>query len=141
VYRRGYEEIRMSMKVLLVDDEESIRFLLGHLLSDIGCEVSLASNGEEAVEKIVGHDVDLVVSDIYMPIMDGKQLHRTMRFDPAHAELPFLFMSGYRDDYVKTAVEHPHFEGFYQKGESIGGFIDLVRALGSPTQRDRCQSD
>jgi two-component system cell cycle sensor histidine kinase/response regulator CckA len=131
----------MNMKVLLVDDEESIRVLLGGLLSELGCDVSLAANGEEAVERIVGSRVDLVVSDIYMPIMDGKQLHRTMRFDPQYQEVPFLFMSGFRDEYVKSAVEHPHYEGFYQKGESISGFIDLVRTLGDPAKRDRCHSD
>jgi two-component system, cell cycle sensor histidine kinase and response regulator CckA len=131
----------MNIKVLLVDDEESIRVLLGGLLSDLGCDVSLASNGEEAVEKLVAKKVDLVVSDIYMPIMDGRQLHRAMRFDPHYQELPFLFMSGFRDEYIKTAVEHPQYEGFYQKGESVSGFIDLVRTLGDPTKTDRCQSD
>jgi len=66
-------------KVLVVDDEMDIRTLLGALLRVSGYIVEDASDGLEAVTMLTNHEFDLVLSDIYMPNMDGIQLLKHIR--------------------------------------------------------------
>ena len=57
-------------KVLVVDDDQEIRNIIGIYLKNNGCEVEFACNGEEAINKI-DESFDLIVLDIMMPVMDG----------------------------------------------------------------------
>lgn len=65
--------------ILLVDDESAITENLTPFLRRSGFEVSVASNGEEAIEKLGSETFDLIVSDVLMPIMDGRELLRSLR--------------------------------------------------------------
>ncbi|MEX0786537.1 MAG: ATP-binding protein, partial [Dehalococcoidia bacterium] len=64
--------------ILVVDDEESIQRLLGSLLEMDGHRVDTARNGREALEHIGRHRYDLVITDIKMPDMDGRDLYRQL---------------------------------------------------------------
>jgi DNA-binding response OmpR family regulator len=66
-------------KVLIVDDESDIRTLLRAVLTVSGYVVEDARDGLEAVERLAEREFDLVISDIYMPNMDGMQLLKHMR--------------------------------------------------------------
>jgi DNA-binding response OmpR family regulator len=65
--------------ILLVDDEQAIIENLAPFLERSGFQVSTASNGQEAINKIEAHPPELVVSDVLMPKMDGRELLRTLR--------------------------------------------------------------
>jgi DNA-binding response OmpR family regulator len=65
--------------ILLVDDESAITDNLTPFLKRSGFEVSVASNGEEALEKLGSETIDLIVSDVLMPKMDGRELLRSLR--------------------------------------------------------------
>ena len=71
------------IKVLVVDDEKGIRFLLSEALLHRGFEVSLARDGQESLEKLEKNHFDLVITDINMPRLDGvsmlKSMHETGR--------------------------------------------------------------
>lgn len=62
-----------SKKILVVDDEENIRFLFKEELEEEGYQVEMASNGFEAIDKVRASKFDVVVMDIKMPGMDGIQ--------------------------------------------------------------------
>jgi nitrogen-specific signal transduction histidine kinase/CheY-like chemotaxis protein len=84
--------------VLVVEDEESVRAMTGRLLQSEGYQVLEAADGREALELIGGDSerVDLVITDVAMPSMNGRELaDRVKRLRP---HLPVLFMSGYTDD-------------------------------------------
>lgn len=68
-------------KVLLVDDETAITENLAPFLERSGFSVIVASNGEEALEKIESVNPNLVVLDVLMPVMDGREVLRTIRRD------------------------------------------------------------
>jgi two-component system alkaline phosphatase synthesis response regulator PhoP len=66
-------------KILVVDDDESVRKLVTFTLSDLGHEIVEAADGEEAVKVAVREKPDLIVLDIMMPGMDGLQVLRELR--------------------------------------------------------------
>lgn len=88
------EEIaQRQLTILIVDDEEPIRELLQWMLQDAGHTVHLASDGQQAMQFLESHGrVDVVLSDINMPCMDGIELRRQMR--ASWPDLPILLTSG-----------------------------------------------
>lgn len=82
-----------GLRVLLVEDSEHVRYFAHQLLKDLGCQVYEAPDGQEALELLRMHDVDLVFSDIVMPGMSGLELAiEVKRIDPS---IPVLLASGY----------------------------------------------
>ena len=82
--------------LLVVEDEDSVRRLAARLLRDGGYEVLEASEGSEALRALDGHSVDLLLTDVVMPEMSGRELAEKLRASRPHT--PVLFMSGYTDD-------------------------------------------
>jgi excisionase family DNA binding protein len=80
--------------VLVVDDEAPFRELLRELLDQAGYRVTLAGGAREAMERIANHRPDLVITDIAMPGEDGTELTRTLRREPALAQVPVIAVTG-----------------------------------------------
>jgi PAS domain S-box-containing protein len=86
--------MEVKMKVLLVDDNALSRKLIRQTLEIKGCEVLEAADGEEGVEMARVHGPDLIISDAFMPKMDGFNFLRTLRKEPGLKNIPFVFYSG-----------------------------------------------
>jgi DNA-binding response OmpR family regulator len=80
-------------RILIVDDEESIRLLYREELEEEGFEVELAKNGEEALEKLPFFKPDLITLDIKMPGMDGIETLKRIR--ESERQLPIIMCSAY----------------------------------------------
>jgi CheY-like chemotaxis protein len=80
--------------ILVVDDEPDQRFLLRRIFERAGHEVSDAGDGAAALRAVRESAPDLVVTDVMMPVMDGVELIRCLRGDPATAHIPVLAASG-----------------------------------------------
>jgi two-component system nitrogen regulation response regulator NtrX len=96
----GRGEIRASGTVLVVDDEESIRQLVGDVLEDEGYATLFAADGAEAVEKVEAGSPDLVLLDVAMPGPDGLEVLERLR--SGRPDLPVVMMSGHGT--IETAV-------------------------------------
>ena len=96
------------MRALVVDDQPNVRLLLSHILrKKIGCTVSLATNGIEALDLLGRQPFDLVVLDVMMPVMDGIEMLETMRRRPSLRHLPVIVLSAVRDEgKVRQLVRH-----------------------------------
>ena len=70
---------RMSKRVLIVDDEKNMRWVLGQSLSGDGFEVSEAADGKAALAAVTAQEPDIMVLDHRMPEMDGMEVLRTLR--------------------------------------------------------------
>ena len=81
----------MKRTILIVDDEESIRFSLKGGLEDEGYQTLLAASGEDALEIIEHNEVDLVLLDIWMPGKDGLQILEELKRDGYKA--PVIIMT------------------------------------------------
>jgi two-component system cell cycle sensor histidine kinase/response regulator CckA len=94
--------------ILLVEDEEGLRGLNARGLTSRGYTVLEAGNGIEAIEVIEsrGGDVDLVVSDVVMPEMDGPTLAKELR--TRNPNLKIIFVSGYAEDAFEKNLPDDH---------------------------------
>lgn len=81
-------------KILIVDDEPDLRYLLRRVFERAGHVVTDAGHGEAALEVVRESLPDLVVTDMMMPVMDGAELIRRLRADPATAQIPILAVTG-----------------------------------------------
>ena len=123
------------MTILLVDDELDYRLLIRTVLMSRGCHVILAENGLEALEKAKGASFDLVITDIYMPVMDGIKMSRALRALPEFEKVPILYLSGYDDQHTLEAVKDPRYEGFLRKGAPLDELVLWVDYLTTPLER------
>lgn len=123
------------MTILVVDDEPEYRKLIHSVLADEGYEVHSAGDGEDALAKMAEVKIDLVVSDVFMPVMDGIALHRTIRTIPGYELLPFLFVSGHEDQHTLLTVKNPKIEGFLKKGKPVALMLEWIKYLSSPEDR------
>lgn len=83
----------MSKRILVVDDSASVRMVARIALRERGYEVLEAGNGREALEKISGERVHLVVSDVNMPVMDGISLLKELKKGSASKFVPVIMLT------------------------------------------------
>jgi len=83
----------MAKTILIVDDSESIREVVNFTLQTAGFEVFSAGNGKEAVELLDGRTIDLVITDLHMPEMDGIELIKYIRATAGYSRVPILFLT------------------------------------------------
>ena len=81
------------MKIMIVDDCQTTRRLLGIYLKSRGFEPVFAENGIEALENLATSQVNFVVTDLNMPYMDGIEFLRNLRADPGLATLPVVVVT------------------------------------------------
>jgi two-component system cell cycle sensor histidine kinase/response regulator CckA len=119
--------------ILLVEDEEGLRSLNARGLRSRGYSVIEASNGIEALEALEEENgaVDLVVSDVVMPEMDGPTLLKTMR--GRNPDLKIIFVSGYAEDaFEKSLPENQQF-AFLPKPFTLSQLVAAVKETMTPS--------
>jgi two-component system chemotaxis response regulator CheY len=96
-----------NLKVLIVDDQQSMRGLTRHCLREIGvAQVTDAKSGEEALKILGDTNFDLIISDWNMDGISGLELLTKIRGNPVIKKLPFIMATGQRDkDQVKQAID------------------------------------
>ena len=100
-----------TARILLVEDEDAVRTFSARALGNKGYEVLSAENGSAALKLMEGQDnkhIDLLITDVMMPDMDGPTLAQRMRQDSP--KLRIIFISGYTEDKLKDHMgEHISF--------------------------------
>jgi CheY-like chemotaxis protein len=91
-----------KQSILIVDDEFGLAEMLREMLRESGFEVALAINGQLAFEILHEGHVDLVLTDMMMPVMDGAELAAAMRSDGRYRHTPIVMMTS-----LPTAIPQP----------------------------------
>ena len=111
--------------ILLVEDEDMVRAVAERALTRNGYTVVSAANGEAALEILEGRtDIDLIVSDVVMPVMDGPTMVRQVRND--FPNMPILFMSGYAEEQLRKMIDLDNI-AFLPKPFSVQQLAEAVR--------------
>jgi len=91
--RDGHRPGLATHTVLIVDDEVGMTQVVSDLLSQHGYIVSVAFNGRLALAQLREQLVDVVLTDVMMPVMDGPELLQQMRADERYRKIPVIFMT------------------------------------------------
>lgn len=117
------------MDILLVDDNEDYLMLMKDLLYANGYSVITATNGAEACEILDSSDVDLIISDIKMPKLDGIKLHAYARELEEYRDTKFIFISGYKDVYEDLMKLDPKKDFLLDKTTPATEIVKMVNDL------------
>jgi CheY-like chemotaxis protein len=123
------ENLHGAETILLAEDEESIRDLVRSVLEDYGYTVHAVENGMEAVEKFREHqsNIDLLIFDVIMPKMNGKDAYDAIRKVEAGARA--LFMSGYTGDILNNKGIMEEGLSFLAKPVAPGALLRKIRTI------------
>lgn len=91
----------MSKTILAVDDSASIRQMISFTLKDAGYEVIEAIDGKDALAKLNGSSMHMLISDVNMPNMNGIELVRQVRANPAFKFIPIIMLTTESQDSKK----------------------------------------
>lgn len=96
----------VGSEILIVDDDSSARYVLRHVLESLGCRVTEAESGEEALRLVARNAPAAIVTDLIMPGMDGLELLERLGAEPATRAIPVLIRTGKRlDDEERSHLE------------------------------------
>ena len=91
----------MTKTLMIVDDSASIRMVVGIALRGAGYEVIEAKDGQDAVNKLVGQKIHLIISDVNMPIMDGIAFVKKVKLMPNYRFTPIIMLTTESDESKK----------------------------------------
>lgn len=120
---------RKSKRVLVVEDDSDLRYVLSVRLVSAGYTVYGAANGVEALDQMEKHRVDVVLTDYHMPKMNGLELLANSRVK--WPGIPVVVVSGDGDDMAHEATDRGAF-AWLRKGN---GFTTLLEILASAMQQ------
>jgi|SRR5215207_9802275 len=118
--------VRANAKtILVVDDEPVLRAIVREILHEEGYTVIEAADGRVMLEIIARERPDLVLMDVMMPGVDGREAYRQLRSRPEHRDVPVVMMSAA----VQPHGLDPSIAGFMAKPFDITELVDLVASL------------
>ena len=116
-------------KILVVDDDRVIQQLIEVNLELEGYEVVKASNGEEALEMFASERPDLVILDVMMPKLNGKDVCRKLKSDPETAKTPIIFLSARAQEMDVEAGLELGADAYVTKPFDPSTLLDTVSSL------------
>src|SRR5687767_8549607 len=132
----------MAERILVVDDQRIQAELVAGLLRNLGYEVSIVLDPREALERVRSAPPDLLISDIVMPGIDGYELCRRLRGDPATALLPVILVTSAdpqtervkgveagADDFLSKPVNWPELFGRVRRLLQVNALQDEIKNL------------
>nr|WP_177207208.1 MULTISPECIES: response regulator transcription factor [Selenomonas] len=117
----------MPMKVLAVDDEQSIRELLAFQLQKHGYEALMAEDGQEALAKAEG--MDLILLDLMLPGLDGLEVCRRLKADKRTARIPIIMLTAKAEEIDKVLGLELGADDYVVKPFSVRELMARVKAV------------
>lgn len=83
----------MTKTIMTVDDSASVRLMVNFTLKELGYHIVEAENGMEALKKLEKKQIDMLITDINMPELDGISLVKKVRANPAYKFIPIIMLT------------------------------------------------
>src|SRR6266567_75225 len=128
----------ISARLLVVDDQEANLQVLGTILGRLGFDIVPALDAEQALRRLAARPVDLILLDVLMPGLDGFEVCRRIRANPAWTDIPIIFLSAADDkNLIVRALESGGVD-YVTKPFNSAELLSRVRThLALKTARDR----
>ena len=120
--------MEQPLKVMVIDDSRTIRRTAQMLLGEAGCEVVTASDGFDALAKIVDHQPQIIFVDVLMPRLDGYQTCAVIKHNSAFKDIPVILLSSRDGLFDKARGRVVGSDQFLTKPFSKDELLDAIRA-------------
>ena len=117
-----------GIKVMVIDDSNTIRKSAEIFLKPFGCQVILAEDGFEAMAKIVENQPDIIFVDITMPRLDGYQTCRLIKNNPIYQSTPVVMLSSKDGLFDKARGRMAGFNDYLTKPFTAEGLLSIIRS-------------
>lgn len=125
----------MSVKILMIEDNEQNRYLATFLLEDLGFHVTHAADGPTGLDLANRESFDLILLDIQLPLMDGHAVARALRANPALSDVPIVAVTSYAMAGDRELAITAGCNGYLEKPIDPDTFVeDVTRYL--PTRNE-----
>ncbi len=119
----------MAQSVLIVDDEPNIVLSLEFLMNQAGFDVSVARDGEEALDAVKRQAPDLILLDIMIPKRDGYEICKSVRANPERKDTPIIILTAKGRDTEREMGMAAGADDFITKPFSIRDVVERVERL------------
>ena len=103
------------MRILIIDDEVDFLTIMESVLRGKGYDVVKAQDGKQAREALEGEKIDLILSDVFMPTLDGIRFHSFLWEYTDSRDVPFIFISAYDDEHLRALAADSPIDFFLRK--------------------------
>lgn len=121
------DEVLKGMRVMIVDDSNTVRKSAELFLRPFGCEVVLAEDGFEAMSKIVENRPDIIFVDITMPRLDGYQSCMLIKKNPLYQSIPVIMLSSKDGLFDKARGRMVGSNDYLAKPFTVEGLMSIIR--------------
>lgn len=119
----------MSKTALVVDDSATIRKMLSLALEKVGFEALTGGDGEQGLAQLTGQRVDLIITDLNMPVMDGLAFIRAVRAREEYQNVPILMLTTESQVDVKAAGREAGATGWLVKPFNAEMLLQVIRKV------------
>ena len=119
----------MSARILVVEDDADIAMLVARYLEKAGYEIERAATGRDALQAIAARPPDMMVLDLMLPQVDGIEICRITRANPATASLPIIMLTARAEESERIVGLELGADDYLAKPFSPGELVARVRAL------------
>ncbi len=124
-----------TMRILIVDDDKGLLEIMSILLKSKGHDVVLAEDGKMAREVVEMEKVDLIISDIAMPTLDGNRFHSYVREVIGATDIPFIFYSAYVVEETQRIVNGSTVDFYLSKADPVKDIVELIEKIRASAER------
>jgi DNA-binding response OmpR family regulator len=121
------QELSLAQKILVVDDEPSVRSLLAEFFTPLGYQVITTDDGDKALELAAREEPDVVLLDVVMPGLDGAEVCKALRASERTAPIPVIMMTGFAGAVIDVSQSAP--DDLVLKPFLLSDLLKRVRAI------------
>ncbi len=119
----------MEKTILVVDDSKSIREVVSFILQKEGYRVLIGINGKDALKHLNGDDINLVITDLHMPEMDGISFIKEVRKTSDYQHIPIVFLTTETNNERKKEAKNAGATGWMVKPFQPDKLVNVLNKL------------
>lgn len=119
----------MAQKIMTVEDSTSLREMIAFVLKEAGYEVAEAKDGQDALAKLNASPVDMVITDLNMPLMNGIELTKSLRSTKTYKFVPIVFLTTESQLQKKNAAKEAGATGWIVKPFKPEHLLKVIKKI------------